>query len=227
AVLSGPLAPPLLGDPGSWPAWAGGRTPLQAIFTLLGLSLVVVAWYLLVITCLQVATRLAGASALVSLTDLVTLPVVRRTVHAALDLGLAGSVMAGGAALPLPPVGAGPIALVSATTPDEAPPADEADPPVMRRVPDAVPAEPVLAAPAPPAADREWVVAPGDHLWSVATRVLEAAWAMPATDDQVADYWQRLIEANRDRLADPANPDLVFPGQVLTVVEPPPRGWVP
>jgi nucleoid-associated protein YgaU len=36
----------------------------------------------------------------------------------------------------------------------------------------------------------------------------------------VAPYWQRLVEANRPALADPANPDLVFPGQVFTVPDP-------
>jgi hypothetical protein len=30
-------------------------------------------------------------------------------------------------------------------------------------------------------------------------------------------YLHRLVEANRDRLVDPANPDLVHPGQVMVL----------
>jgi hypothetical protein len=30
-------------------------------------------------------------------------------------------------------------------------------------------------------------------------------------------YWHRLIERNRSRFADPANPDLLFPGDRLLV----------
>jgi nucleoid-associated protein YgaU len=34
---------------------------------------------------------------------------------------------------------------------------------------------------------------------------------------EVARYWRRLVEANRDRLVDPGNPDLLRPGQTLTL----------
>ncbi|MDP9420351.1 MAG: LysM peptidoglycan-binding domain-containing protein, partial [Actinomycetota bacterium] len=109
-------------------------------------------------------------------------------------------------------------------------PPGEAEPPVMRRLPDTA-AEPMPpeaeGAVAPAAPLHEWVVAPGDHLWSVAARVLEAAWETDASDDQVAPYWHQLVEANHHRLGDPANPDLVYPGQRLIVVEPPPPGSVP
>jgi hypothetical protein len=36
----------------------------------------------------------------------------------------------------------------------------------------------------------------------------------------VARYWLRLIEANRSHLPDPADPNLLFPGDVLVL--PPP-----
>ena len=32
---------------------------------------------------------------------------------------------------------------------------------------------------------------------------------------EVTTYWRALIEANRDRLVDPSNPDLLYPDQVL------------
>jgi hypothetical protein len=36
----------------------------------------------------------------------------------------------------------------------------------------------------------------------------------------VVRYWRRLIDTNRDRLRDPSNPSLVYPGQVIEL---PPR----
>ncbi len=40
------------------------------------------------------------------------------------------------------------------------------------------------------------------------------------SEGDVARYWTALIQANRDRLVDPANPDLIFADQVLLL---PPR----
>ncbi|PLS75238.1 MAG: hypothetical protein CYG61_08380, partial [Actinobacteria bacterium] len=37
------------------------------------------------------------------------------------------------------------------------------------------------------------------------------------SDAEVDAYWRRLVDANRAILRDPANPDLLYPGQVLTV----------
>ena len=232
ALLTGPLAPPALTDPGSWAGWAGARTPVDAAFAVLGLTLVVVAWYLLALTALQVAGGLVGAARLVAVSDVLTVPVVRRSLRAVLGVGLAGSVAAVGTGRsPAADVGTPghPMALLVATAVPDQQPTDggepPAEPPVMRRLPDAAgePKPPeAVGTPAPAAAPREWVVAPGDHLWSVAARVLEAAWETDASDDQVAPYWQHLVEANHGRLGDRGNPDLVYPGQRLIVVEPPP-----
>ena len=71
-------------------------------------------------------------------------------------------------------------------------------------------------------AERTWTVAPGDHLWSIASRVLSDAWGRPPSDVEVVPFWEQVVELNRDRLADPANPDLIFPGQSLVVPAPPP-----
>lgn len=84
---------------------------------------------------------------------------------------------------------------------------------------------PVAAGPGPerrPAGEeRVWTVRPGDHLWAVAEQVLAEAWARPPSDAEVDGYWRALVDANRPRLRDPANPDLVFPGQLLVVPPPP------
>ncbi len=56
---------------------------------------------------------------------------------------------------------------------------------------------------------------PGDSFWSVAERLTSARLGRPAGDAEVVEPWLALIDANRDRLTDPDDPDLLFPGQVL------------
>jgi hypothetical protein len=78
-------------------------------------------------------------------------------------------------------------------------------------------------APAPnePADPTEpWTVAPGDSFWSIAEEVLTDIAGHEPTEQAIRRYWVQLIETNRRRLADPANPDLLFPGQVLDLPHP-------
>lgn len=61
-----------------------------------------------------------------------------------------------------------------------------------------------------------WVVDAGDSFWSIAEDVVGLGRRTQA-------YWEQLIAANRDRLAVPDQPDLLFPGQRLTLPPPVPR----
>lgn len=65
-----------------------------------------------------------------------------------------------------------------------------------------------------------WTVAPGESFWRIAESVVSSALARPPTDADIAPYWSRLIAANRDRLPDRDNPNLLYVGQTLVV--PPP-----
>ncbi len=62
-----------------------------------------------------------------------------------------------------------------------------------------------------------WTVAAGDHLWHVARSTLVNTWSRPPTDAETLDYLTRLIAENRSTLVDPANPDLILPGQRFTL----------
>lgn len=86
------------------------------------------------------------------------------------------------------------------------------------------PAAARVSTPPPPSVPPggEWTVAVGDHFWSIAERVLTAAWQRAPSDVETDPYWRLLVEANRDRLADRDNPDLLFAGQVLVVPTPAP-----
>ncbi|WP_130648460.1 LysM peptidoglycan-binding domain-containing protein [Egicoccus halophilus] len=56
----------------------------------------------------------------------------------------------------------------------------------------------------------------GDSFWSIAEARVRGG--EHATDDtDVARYWRRLVAENRSRLADPHNPDLLFPGQRIVL----------
>lgn len=55
------------------------------------------------------------------------------------------------------------------------------------------------------------VVQPGEHFWSIAEQVV----ADRSLTEPVGRYWRRLVDANRDRLVDPDDPDLLHPGQEL------------
>lgn len=68
-----------------------------------------------------------------------------------------------------------------------------------------------------PAPARTWEIAPGDHLWGVAEATLAEAWERVPHAGEVAAYLERLVEANRDALPDPDNPDLVLPGLEVTL----------
>lgn len=64
-------------------------------------------------------------------------------------------------------------------------------------------------------------VRPGEHFWSIAQEHLADAWERTPSDGEVAGYWTDLVDANRDRLAPPGDPDLIYPGQQFVLPEVP------
>jgi hypothetical protein len=213
AGRGGLAAPPL--DPSTWGRWAAARSPAAAAMAIVRLAALVLAGYLFVVTVVGTALRLLDAGRAVSVADALTVPWVRRAVHAAVTAGLAGSSLA--------LVAAGRPAPLGHTIAD----VEVNAPPILQRADSSPVVEPAVPVPAvgaaTPAREPTWTVGPGDHLWSIAERTLAEAWGRPPTDPELGTYWRAVVEENRLRLADPANPDLVFPGQVLVVPAPPRR----
>lgn len=130
-----------------------------------------------------------------------------------------------------PPEGPATTATTLRRLPDAAPapPAVVAAETTLRRLPDTRPPPPPPAPPpeasAPPAAVaappspgwREVEVQPGESFWQLAERHEAERLGRPPTEREVGACWQELVAANRDRLAVPGDPDLVFPGQRLLV----------
>ena len=69
----------------------------------------------------------------------------------------------------------------------------------------------------------ERVVVPGDNLWIISEQHLEQVTGRTDLSDQeVANYWVLVIEANRKRVRS-GDPDLIYPGEVI-VLPPVSRG---
>jgi DNA-binding SARP family transcriptional activator len=60
-------------------------------------------------------------------------------------------------------------------------------------------------------------VEPGDSMWSIAECQLEARWQREVSDAELGPYWAEVVDANRDRLLPPGDPDLIYPGQQIVV----------
>ncbi|MEX1038175.1 MAG: hypothetical protein WDZ96_04880 [Acidimicrobiia bacterium] len=66
------------------------------------------------------------------------------------------------------------------------------------------------------------VVERGDHLWKISKRGLGAILQREPHDQEVRPYWLDTIAINRNSLRS-GNPDLIFPGEEVTLPESPDR----
>jgi nucleoid-associated protein YgaU len=213
-----------------WYEGAGAEVAAIAVVRLVALAL---TGWLLIAAVLQVVTALPGLDPLRTVADLISPRSLQR-----LGRSLAGLSLT--AALTAPAPGAGISgALVPAAVPTTWDHSDPPLPPAPPAVPSwpaapvgptgtatmhLVPASPSAeVAPAevarpssPRAAEVDSVtVEAGDSLWSIAADELAQGDGRRPSEREVADYWHLLIDTNRSRLVDPANPDLIYPGQVL------------
>ncbi len=85
-----------------------------------------------------------------------------------------------------------------------------------------VPAPSVATLPSPTVAVAQtWTIAPGEHLWAVASETLADSWHRAPTDAEITPYWHQLIETNRNRLIDSSNADYVLAGQTFVLPDVP------
>lgn len=234
------------GAPSRWADWIDRVGPATAVVGVLRIAALGLAWYLVLATIVGAASRAAQRERAVAAADLVTPRFLRRLLASASGLAISGV----GLALASTPVLVGVERVGSSSQSTEVSTATlqrispievEVSAPVER-----LPAPPArdasvstaelsvldlsglgeaLAATvevSTPVVDETWEVAAGDHLWMIAEEVLAESTGSTPDEADVADYWWVLIEANRARLVAPDNPDLLFPGQVLTIPAPTP-----
>lgn len=245
----GDLALPPLTDPGALMAWPEAVGLGPAVGACVRLIALVCAWYLLAITLLGALVRVAGLSRAATSLDLVTPRWLRPLLQAAGVWTAASLALVG---TPLIAASVGPVQRAATTASVASGMSDRASPTAAYSAQGPVLASPTTTGPTPaipgtpaqqverpapmPASDPRihdstqpatWTVAPGDHFWRIAAETLAESMAVRPRERQVAVYWLRLIEANRNRLVVADNPDLLYPGQVLVLPSPAGNGDQP
>jgi hypothetical protein len=221
------LAPP---PSSSWSGavrWYESVGPEVATLAVVRLAALAIALWLFLGTSLELVASVIGGPWARRLADLIAPRSLQRLVH-----GLAGLSLSAGLAVVAPSAGIlaelGPGVAVAQQAEDPSPSSGTAtmrwlDAPgdLSPAVPEAVPAQPAPIAPLPTAAPvvpaDQVVVGPGDSFWSIAADDLADVLGRPPQDSEIATHWRRLVEANRDRLVDPGNPDLLYAGQELVL----------
>lgn len=192
-------------DPLRWLALAQPVDALVAGLRLVGLA---IGWWLLVSTAAYAVVSLVRLPRAVPAAARATLPACRRIVDRALAVGGVAAVLAAG---PVPALGD------VVVPPPVVAPAEDAGTAEPLVVPPHVRADAVPGAPDADTGTAGHVVAPGEHLWGVATLHLAQTSGRDPCDlatGEVAPYWRRLVEANRGTLRS-GDPDLIHPGERL------------
>lgn len=65
-----------------------------------------------------------------------------------------------------------------------------------------------------PAASSSYTVESGDNFWAIAENQVRNSLGREPTDSEVANYWVKLIDANRSNIRS-GDPDLIYPGEVF------------
>jgi LysM domain len=249
ALGAGPLGVPL-SSADDLSAWLDRTPPELMAVAILRLLALAAGWYLAVCTLALALTRPVGRSRVASAAARATPAIVRRLVVGGGGLGLAAGTVVGAlpstmvapAALAPRPAAASIVGAAQDTNPPTATmtrgardiptaamtrrPTQDTPTAVMTRLPATNPPRASRSPPAPATGDSaatppSLTVEAGDSFWSIAAETLAEA-GEASTDRRVIGYWRRLVEANRGRLLDPGNPDLLVPGQELVL--PDPRG---
>ena len=227
--------------------WVDHSSPDTMALALLRLAALAGASYLAACTLLLLAVAMVRRPGMASGALRLTPAIVRRLVFGGGGIGLAAGTLL---AVSPSPVAAAPVVPVTASVPGDdepvsattatmtridTPSGDDARGVVVatmtrsRPAVGEVAAVPAVPAPTPrataaagaAAAGRStWVVEPGDSFWSIAEETLSGPDSRQPTDRDVDRYWRHLVRANRERLIDRDNPDLLVPGQELVLPRP-------
>lgn len=155
-----------------------------------------------------------------------------RTVDRWTTSGLAGAIrrLVGASVLVLGVLPLQPLAAQAEPTPPVLAPTDRPQRPTSEapRLDPLPPVTPIVPRPREPQPAQEPAPGPaqthtvevGDSFWSIAEDQVAIRLGRTPTDTEVVEPWLALIAANRDRLLDPGDPDLLHPGQVLRLPDP-------
>ncbi|MEM7337663.1 MAG: hypothetical protein AAF467_03380 [Actinomycetota bacterium] len=217
---------------GSWLSVTDPTTVLVSVARLAGL---IIGYWLLLTTLAYAVAYHAGWSGVTDTLRWVTLPVVRRVVQGVTVMSLTGVSLVGPAAVSLSPALAQQDAVVAQADPSAADPSapDAAD----GETDDEQPSTYMPDAAGWPTTEMGgdfWqpssinglntvsadagthTVVNGDHLWSIAENHLRATTGRDVTEDEICQYWVRVVDANRSRISS-GDPDLIFPAEEIVL----------
>lgn len=184
-------------------AWLERVPPEDAVIALVRLAALATVGYLVLTTALYVVATFTRVPSLIRGVNFLTVPSVRRLVDGALAAALV----------------AAPASLAFGTAPASA----QAVPTSTREyVPVAAgdtdggyTPTPAGGAPSTPASN--YVVQPGDNLWTIASRHLATTRDVAEeeiSDGDIADSWRVLVDLNASSLVS-GNPDVIYAGETL------------
>lgn len=229
ASAGGDLAPPPLDSLGAVGDWVDARDPATAAIALVRFAAELAGWYLLGLTALYGLASGLRSGGLASLADALAAPGAARLVRSGLGLGLLASTAAGAATTTDDRAATTSTAIMRPLNDDgtawmvpegaESPEDPSTSPSPAETMPTAE-TTPTAGSTVATARRTTWTVSSGESFWSIAEDVLEEALGRPPSDAEIDPYWRALIETNRHRLVDPADPDLIHPGQVFELPAP-------
>ena len=214
--------------------WLSTTDPTVVLVAAARLAGLVIGYWLLTTTLLYAIAHLLGWEGLAGLLRWVTLPVVRRVVQGVTAVSLTSASLLGPATVSVAPVLAqgseiaqGDGADTTIDEDDDSEPQNGGETPAPPGYPLDAAGWPDLsngsdfwrpsAAPAPQiTGEGTYPVAAGDHLWGIAATHLRRAVGRDVTEDEICQYWVRLIEANRATIKS-GDPDLIYPHEQLTL----------
>lgn len=217
---TGELAAPPLESLGALTEWAEVRSPVAAALALVRLVAECTVWYLVAVSGLHLSITATGSRSWRRLAETVTPQMVRRILDTGFGVSLLTTMTLAPSAFTSPLAADGPVPAATPIVPDDGDRAGRSGTATMRPVEGPTPPS-LDPSPAPrpvpervaPATTVE--VSPGDSFWTLAEEALASAWGRTPTDAEIDPFWRALIERNRHRLVDPADVDLLLPGQVL------------
>lgn len=215
----------------SLPDWFQSTDPTVALVAVARLAALAIGYWLLTTTVVYALAHHLGWKAVTDGMRWFTLPVVRRVVQGMTVLSMTGVTLMGPTGMAVAPALAQTEVVAQdadGTTSELESEVDEA-PTSSDYEPDAagwpeglsdgsgfwIPSS-VAQTDTETATANTHVVEPSEHLWSIAEEHLRSVVGRDVTEDEICQYWIRVVEANRGSLTS-GNPDLIYPDERVSL----------
>lgn len=215
-AIGGLLEAPTVGSRRALQAWYERVGPVPVAMAIAWIVACSGALWLVLAAGMQLVADVRPRDGLRRWADVLSPAVLRSMARLSMAAGLAVPTVAAA------PRGDRPGVAVMEVLDDEpgTPSTTQSSPTTTTSTPSPVAPTPAVSPPAPSSVAEAVVVEVGDSFWSLAVEAVTELHGRPPADREVVGYWRRLVAANRAGLVDTGNPDLLYPGQKLTLPSP-------